>query len=262
MSTGERICFAFSIHKAGSTLFYNLLLRAMQRAQVLGLANAYRYLSIPDALFNAGVPEKVLEDPDFSMKHNQGLDEGGTLYGGFRFVPSFATDAFLGGKRVMVLVRDPRDVLTSLYFSVQRSHRIPAGEAGVILERQRAWALSESIDDYVLHHARHRHWRARFARLNQIKGLGRSWRYEDVVFAKGPWLDAILDYLQVDLPRCDRDEIVLAEDLRPEREDPDSHVRQVAPGDHRRKLRPETIEELSRLFADTLAVWGYEGAGT
>ncbi|HEX6828842.1 MAG TPA: hypothetical protein VF104_07670, partial [Burkholderiales bacterium] len=161
IAMSQDICFAFSMHKAGSTLFYNLLNRAMHRANELGLANALRYVSIPDQLFNAGVDERVLDDPEFPQKHNRSVNDDRTLYGGFRFVPAFATNGFLAGKRVMMLVRDPRDAMTSLYFSVQKSHRMPVGEAGVAMAENRELALRQDIDQFILRAARKGVWVAR-----------------------------------------------------------------------------------------------------
>ncbi len=251
------ICFAFSIHKSGSTLFYNLLNRAMHRAGELGIGNALRYVSISDQLFNAGVPETVLMAPAFPQTHNQRFDEDGTLYGGFRFVPAFATNEFLAGKRIMVLVRDPRDVLTSLYFSQKKSHRVPVGEGGAFMEKLREQTQREDVDEFALRVARRGPWAARFARITEIRSLGASWRYEDVVFEKARWLDEILAYLEIDLPKASRDEFVRAEDIRPDHEDADKHIRQVTPGDHKRKLRADTIDELNHIFCDTLEALGY-----
>lgn len=253
----KNICFAFSIHKAGSTLFYNLLRRSMFRAGELGVENALRYVSIPDDLFNAGVPEQVLANPNFRHDHNLCFDDDRTLYGGFRFVPAFATDEFLTGRKIMTLVRDPRDVLTSLYFSQQKSHRIPTGEWGLAMAEDRAKALSEEIDEFVLRQARDGLWAERFSRLGGLKGQGISWRYEDIVFDKARWLDEILHHLDVDLPASSREEFVSAEDVRPNQENAESHIRQVTPGDHRRKLKAETIDELNGIFASTLKAWDY-----
>lgn len=252
----NNICFAFSIHKAGSTLFYNLLQRSMYRANELKIKNALRYVSIPDNLFNAGVSEGELIDRDFPNKHNIDVAAAGTLYGGFRFVPGFATDGFLADKPVMVLLRDPRDAMTSLYFSTQKSHRVPTGEAGKIMEKLRATAQVQDIDEFVLARATPQ-LAARFSRLGAIRNLGVSWRYEDIVFEKARWLDEILSYLDIDLPADSRKEFVAAEDIKPENENVDQHIRQVSPGDHKRKLRPETIEKLNVIFKDTLETWNY-----
>lgn len=49
-----------------------------------------------------------------------------------------------------------------------------------------------------------------------------------------------------------------AGDFQVVQENPLAHKRQVAPGDHRRKLRPDTVASLDRLFADVLACLGYD----
>jgi hypothetical protein len=43
-----------------------------------------------------------------------------------------------------------------------------------------------------------------------------------------------------------------------EQEDVFSHKRQVQPGDHRRKLKPETIEEITEMFRPVLVPLNYE----
>lgn len=250
-------CFAFSLHKAGSTLFYKMLSAALGSVVRPGGDPVLRYVSIPDQLFNSGVPENVLADVEFVRKHGVRFDDPGTLYGGFRFAPAFATDEFLAGRRVMVLVRDPRDVLTSLYFAQQKSHGIPAGEAGIAMAKEREFVQREQIDEFVLRQARQGNWVKRYDRLTELARFGVSWRYEDVVFDKARWLDEMLAYLDVSLPKDVRRRIVEAEDVVPASEDASRHVRQVSPGDHRRKLKPETIAELDRIFADVLADWEY-----
>lgn len=250
-------CFAFSIHKAGSTLFYKLLSRAMDMARRYRVANALRYQSVPDRLFKTGIPEIVLLEPDFPTTHRISFADPDTLYGGFRFVPGFASDEFLSGYRVMTLVRDPRDTLTSLYYSVAGSHVIPPGEEGQRMLAWRAQVQAMGIDDFVRQEASKPTRQQFFSRLAQVRHLGKAWRYEDVVFDKGRWLDEILAYLEVDLPRLARREIVTAEEIRPAAEDPARHVRQVTPGDHRRKLIPETIAVLDDIFGNVLDDWGY-----
>jgi hypothetical protein len=42
-----------------------------------------------------------------------------------------------------------------------------------------------------------------------------------------------------------------------DQEDIYSNKRQVTPGDHRRKLKPETIEHLNQVFADILQALNY-----
>jgi hypothetical protein len=257
VATSSRIrkYFAFSLHKSGSTLLFNLLRGAALRSQSAACNKRMGYVSIPDDLFNAGTPESVMLDPGFVSPVS--LDEQDTIYGGFRFVPAFLDGQHLKGAGLMLLVRDPRDVLTSLYYSVTKSHVMPQGEAGKLMKAHRESVSAMAIDDFVLNQARNSDWVQRYRRISSLKHQGKSWCYEDVIFEKSRWFDEILDYLELDLPARLRTELVKREDIVPASERPENHVRQVAPGDHRRKLKPETIEELNALFAGPLAEWGH-----
>jgi hypothetical protein len=185
------------------------------------------------------------------------LDRPDTIYGGFRIVPDFLDDRHLAGAGLMLLVRDPRDVLTSLYFSITKSHVIPPGEAGREMQTLRDRSAVQTIDHFVLTQARDVDWVERYRRLDSLRSRGKAWRYEDVVYDKARWLDDILACLALDLPASHRRELVRQEDVVPASERPTEHVRQVAPGDHKRKLRNETIKKLGAIFAETLDAWGY-----
>jgi hypothetical protein len=247
--------FAFSLHKSGSTLFYTLLRGAARRSQDTGSSRKLNYVSIPDLLTNAGVPGKILLDPGYIA--DIALDALDTIYGGFRFVPGFFKDTHLEESGTMILVRDPRDMLTSLYYSVSKSHRVPGGEAGELLMHDRKVAQGMNVDQFVLTRARNQDWVERFERISSFRAVGKAWRYEDVVFNKSSWFDEILEYLDVDLPPRMRKALIERVDIVPEADRPDEHVRQVRPGDHQRKLKPETIEELNDIFSVALSTWGY-----
>ncbi|RIK82109.1 MAG: hypothetical protein DCC68_07200 [Planctomycetota bacterium] len=76
--------------------------------------------------------------------------------------------------------------------------------------------------------------------------------YEQLVTTPDAWLDALLGYLGVDLSARQRRRLISARDFAVKRENPSAHVRQVQPGDHARKLRPETIAWLDAKFAEVL----------
>ena len=46
-------------------------------------------------------------------------------------------------------------------------------------------------------------------------------------------------------------------DSRPDVEDPKAFVRRVTPGDHKEKLKPETIARLNEILAPTLELFDY-----
>jgi hypothetical protein len=147
--------------------------------------------------------------------------------------------------------------MTSLYFSVLKSHRLPGGEAGEQFQRMRQRAQEMGIDAFVLSRARKQDWAQRYDRISALRARGKSWRYEDIVFNKASWLDEMLEYLGLDLPYRHRKALVDKVDIVPQADRPDEHVRQVRPGDSQRKLKPETIEELNGIFATAIREWGY-----
>jgi len=247
--------FAFSLHKAGSTLFYTLLRYAAHASQKVNCGKRMAYISIPEKLVRSGVPEAVLFDENFTSPVD--LDQKDTIYGGFHFVPGMLNEQILSNAGVMMLVRDPRDILTSLYYSVAISHRLPHGEAGREMKAFRDSILNTAIDDFVLKQARMATWVERLDRLSGMKDRGKTWRYEDVIFDKARWLDEMLAYLNLDVPRGRRRHIIQREDVVPTADRPGQHVRQVTPGDHRRKLKPETIDELNSLFKKFINLWNY-----
>ena len=164
--------------------------------------------------------------------------------------------------RVVLMVRDPRDVLVSEYFSVAYSHVMPHKQSN---KYQEAVCLREStrnitIDDYVL--------------TKGIDLVGILQRYKDLLLDKYPdvmmihyeemagdfdaWLDRLLAHCNLPISDDLRNEI-REENARkrPVSENIYSHIRKGQPGDFREKLKPETIDELNRQFASILPAFGY-----
>ena len=83
------------------------------------------------------------------------------------------------------------------------------------------------------------------------------YRYEDVVFDKRSWIQSMVTYLSLEAAPAMLDRIVERNDVIPQTEQNDSHIRRVSPGDHKEKLAPETIERLNSEFAPILNRYGY-----
>ncbi|MBA3810890.1 MAG: hypothetical protein H0X27_04445 [Caulobacteraceae bacterium] len=181
----------------------------------------------------------------------------GQAYGGFRNLPWPLPD--FAANRTVFLVRDPRDALTSLYYSVAYSHGAPGSTDGTAMlerfERRRAKVRAMTIDAFVLGEA------AALARLIE-KTLGRlpahrRYRYEDVIFDKQAWALDMLGYLGLSVSERRVAKVVGRNDLVPAREDPQAHIRRVTPGDHRAKLQARTIAGLDDRLAGVLERLGY-----
>ncbi len=244
--------FVLGVRKSGSTLL-NSLTRAM--AQQFGMP----YIDVAGGMFQRDLKAAQWMDDPAVLR----LFRPGYMHGGFRTAHlHFMTSPVYLAARKILLVRDPRDALVSQYFSVLRTHALPAvnhgtGGATEHLLVQRAKAAQQSIDDYVLQNARAFHLTMQqYVSLLQDEQLT-LFRYEDVILDKEPWLRRMLAIAELPAERPFIDGVIQQFDVMPESEDPSRFVRKVVPGDHLVKLRPSTIESLNRVFEDIADAFGY-----
>jgi len=168
--------------------------------------------------------------------------------GTYRDIPN--SDAY----KTLLQLRDPRDVLTSLYFSTAYSHALISPK----LIRRRKEAQTLGIDEYVITSAEEY--------LTIYNGycdhlLGQKnllfLKYEEMVTDFDAWLQKLRQHLAL----SDQEEAIEAirtdADFSMEQEDPYSQRRQIRPGDHRRKLKPETIKKLNKRFKPVLEKLNY-----
>jgi hypothetical protein len=243
---------ALSLPKAGSTLLYSIL-------QVLAPRAGLAYVSLEDHFFQIGAR------PHLRPHAASGLFRpAGYCYGGFRGLPVYDVP-ILPTARTVALVRDPRDMLVSLYYSVAHSHRIPSaapaeGDGGPhYMERARQQALSRTIDEFAL--SRLDSYSQQFASLFAFGLLSRpnvaTYRYEDVIFRKRDWVAELCDWYGWRIPQAERDAAADRFDIWPGTADPAAHVRQVTPGNHRAELAPATIRRVEGMLGNWMRLLGY-----
>ena len=168
--------------------------------------------------------------------------------------------------RTVIMIRDPRDVLVSGFYSYGKSHATPkdrkkAGEFEAFREK----VSRQSVDDFVLDMSENTRWR-----MQQYLDLQRSsesvciLRYEDMLADFQTWLNRLLEHCQWEISAATRQELLSSanEGQRISGENTTSHRRQVVPGDHRRKLQGETIERLNEQFAEILTAFDYSQSVT
>jgi hypothetical protein len=244
-SPGFPSVFAFSLHKAGSTLF-NQVLADLGRAAGIGV------VCIPTQLFRQG----ILDD-DFPHLPAEFFQRTGYIYCGYRAFPQGFEIPEELIENSGLLVRDPRDMLVSMYYSFTGRHAMAQTDPEScrrieeIRRREREYGLGR----YVLRNAgtveaEFQSYRASLSRL-------KVWRYEDVVFDKTRWVRDIAAHFQIELPTEQLDQIATKHDVRPQAESPHSHIRRVTPGDAREKLSPRTFAFLNRRFRSTLQRHAY-----
>lgn len=248
--------FLLSVRKSGSSVFNDI-------GRVLAEANGHRFVDVGPTFFYENVlVSQYQRDPALlSLLHP------GNVYGGFRDMPlAFLDSELFWASPRLLMVRDPRDALVSEFFSNAYSHPIPrpsrAGdEVTRLMYRQRAETRRYSIDGYVVARA------GEMARtmLQYEPVLGRPgttvFRYEDYIFRKPELIEEMAAACGWSVgPRLAAGILCWA-DARPEREDPTAFVRRVTPGDHREKLRPDTIRTITETLAPAMQLFGYPTEG-
>jgi hypothetical protein len=245
--------FILSIRKSGSTLLAKVI-------EMISEATKTQSINVGDTLFNANVSPVILHN-DAAINE---ILVPGVMYFEFRDYPSVMekSEVFRRGKKVM-LVRDPRDALVSEYFSMAFSHNVPVTKEGQSdlnarhIEQIRAKALSSSIDDFVVERADafvetaiRFHSALREPNIVIIK-------YEDIIFDKLKLVRTICEYFGLQISPAKITRIARAADIIPSFEDPKAHIRQAIPGDHVKKLKPETIRQLDIILRPVLESFGY-----
>jgi hypothetical protein len=253
----SRNIVAFTTHKAGSMVLHRVLKDICE-------LNRIRYYS-PN---KSELPfERMFAGHDFIARRRG-------CFGPIRFfVPTQALDE----ASIILHLRDPRDVLVSMFYSYCYMH---AGEIEAHTGYRKAVA-ELGIDKFVLDMAG-----APFYGYRGDYGIGSRYKkhvgnvldryqryldelldrpktivvsYEQMVLSFPAWLEKIVSAFELIDPDETRAIVTArhANSVAAGEEDAWSHKRKVTPGDHREKLQPETIQQLDEIFAAALKRLGY-----
>lgn len=236
--------FVFAMHKSGSTLMNNML------AKVLGTLRVPQ-IAISELAFAAGLPENEILNPE------DVIFDRGYCYRGYRSFPEYLHRFDLSRKKKVLLIRDPRDMVVSNFFSYAQSHIIP--EAGPVRDEllaKRKEALDTGIDEFCLGDID--------SFIDEFNGYThllnteiKIYRYEDVIFSKGTWLQDMLSYFGILAVPDFISRVARENDVIPLVERPDQHIRQVHPGNFRKHLKDETIGKLNETLKPILTEYNY-----
>ncbi|MEM1059839.1 MAG: sulfotransferase domain-containing protein [Verrucomicrobiota bacterium] len=188
------------------------------------------------------------EDPDFMRRVFQPT---GYYYGPhywYREIPG------LERFRVLLVLRDPRDVITSRYYSQGFAHTLMDEKA----YRRRLEIQKMTVDEFVREMA----WEVKCAYEGYLENLlPRSnvyaTSYEKMVADFRPWLDGIVEHIGMQPSAAAVEQVVASTSFKVAKEDIYSHKRSVQPGSHLRKLTPETVDFLNREYATILEALDY-----
>jgi hypothetical protein len=164
--------------------------------------------------------------------------------------------------RIILMVRDPRDILVSGFYSMAYSHPLPGENSGkregFLAKRKKA--LEIGIDAYVLQEAPRlqanllRYYEKLLLPFPQTHLL----RYEDMISDFPSFLDMLTAASGCTLTAADRDILIAKHRAeQPITEDIKKHTRKGVSGDYREKLKPETIADLHRILHAVAGYFGY-----
>jgi hypothetical protein len=239
--------FCFALHKSGSVMLDRVMLDLCR-------AVAVPAVSIDGICFRCGVPVQNLRPQSVLPL----LARPGYCFYGFRGLHPFLHQFDLSQYRKIVVVRDPRDILISYFFSMKYSHSVPpAGETRANVLRQREAATSLSADEYVLSQG------VNFIHNNFRNFIGlegpmtKVFRYEDFVFEKRRWVGDINEWFGLGVSAETVAAIAACQDIFPEKEHPRAHIRQVTPGNYKKHLAPTTVAAIENRYRKVMEHYGY-----
>jgi hypothetical protein len=163
---------------------------------------------------------------------------------------------------VVLMVRDPRDVLVSGYYSQAYSHPEPSvgTEKYHDFVKNRAFALESTVDEYAIaqcdsvHEVYSRYIGLLISRHPNVHIT----KYEDMVQDFETWLHALVEYCDFTVDDTLLGEFIQASNqLRPVKEDVNRHIRKGKAGDYKDKLKSETIDYIESKLAPILTELGY-----
>ncbi len=229
----------FTVHKAGS-LGVHEVLRRIARKQ--GWDFYSPNLKRPNLIEAAKTG-----DPDF---YRQLLGVSGII-GPVRLpvaVPAAAKET----DRFIVHLRDPRDVLVSMYYSWSYSH---PGVDPAVRERYRDMGVDRcALFESAQLLEKYQYYMREILPISSTTLL----RYEDFVLDRERWLGGLLTALGIaDQARRFRRLSLDNPAAAIKTEDKTRHIRKAAPGDYREKLAADTLDQLNMQWREVLKALDY-----
>ncbi len=239
---------AFSMAKAGSTLLFEML-RTLSR--MAGVA----YFEPEAALFAAG-RDPLARPTDLQFQYLP----VGYCFGGYRQFPAHPIP-LLDHARTVFLVRDPRDMIVSLYFSLMGSHEIPTRGADGHNAMQEArdfvarLSLSEFLWSGILQYTRM--FEGYVANRFHARDNVRVYRYEDVIYRKAAFLQDVQAWFGWNIDPVLVDSVASSADSIPVTEQRGAHIRQVHPGNHAAYLSAAESQQICNDLREYMSLFGY-----
>lgn len=232
----------FTVHKS-ATSFMSVYLGELAKESGL------KHIDYNGYFFAQG--QASLEKQNSSALITKVFHKQGYLYGPLRY---FLDIPEVDEYPVVLFLRDPRDVLTSQYFSLKNTH--PLNTTKMIEKRK--IAQSTSIDEHVRLQA-DRFLNTYTTYLDKLVGKPNVLllRYEDMIVDFPAFLEKINHHFDLKLNETQKQRLDRTRSFQMTKEDISSHKRKVVAGDHKEKLQPKTIQWLNEKFDSVLKKLNY-----
>lgn len=232
----------FTVHKSASTFLVTFL---KDLAQISG----HVHIDINGFFASKGQKGKLLQENASFL--NSIFYTKGYIYGPLR---NYLPVPNLSHYPVVIILRDPRDVLTSQYFSIKNTHPLITPQ----LIRRREKANSTGIDEHVIEQS------DRFLKTYEayIKNVLHRpnvllVKYEDMIKDFNTFLQLINKHAQLQLNDEQLKMLDRSDQFKMKGEDTSSHKRKIISGDYKEKLQADTISFLNRKFKTVLLELAY-----
>ncbi len=231
----------FTVHKSASTFIKNTVMELLAHEN-LTVINFSGYLS-------KNAQEKTYNN---FGKMGKLLKPKGYFYGAFRSYYQFPE---MERFKILLVLRDPRDVLNSYYFSTLYNH--PIGRKEVLEEREQF--ANMDIDTFVLQKApEFKKKYSDFCKHLLHRPNVVLLQYEDMISNFTPWLNKLSDFLEIKSNDEVKKNIITKTSFKVKKEDKNSFIRSIKANDYKDKLKPETITKLNEIFKEELLQLGYD----
>jgi len=239
--------FVVAGHKTGSTLLENII-------KDISGKSGLPCIPVESGVWNQGISLNEWPQDLYRL-----LEKDGLVFHSFRWLQKLPGLASFPAARKIFMIRDPRDVAVSYYYSMAKSHQLPpSGKSRDAILALRSNLEMVDIDEFVQSDRAGpvlRNIQNFAAYLDDPAST--FYRYEEVIFNKREWVRQIARDLSVELSDGDADAIADLRDIRPTQENVSAHIRQVTPGGYRSKLSEDSIRFIETKYPVFFTRYGY-----
>ena len=158
--------------------------------------------------------------------------------------------------KTLLILRDPRDVLVSHYYSAKYSHEVSTTK----MLQKRRMTQGQDIDEFVLERLEEFAIIYEQYKLNILPLEGTIFvRYEDMISNPKDFIIKLYKILKINVDIEHIEEIVKNRMAMPKREDKYSHRRSGKSGQYLEKLNSKTVKTINTRLADVIDAFGYSG---